>query len=501
MLERMSVVVKLWLAFVGLVLVVLLPPGLTLNRMLVEFYQSQVTDPLVFHTERISEMVAHGPDMLVMAPMMGQMAGAEVYAVDDVGRPLRFPGAAATKPPAQVVERALGGQSLVVRGRGPDGQILLMAAAPVPGRDRPAGAVVLLAPAAPLEKALGTARRVLVLAVIGTALLAGGLALLLSRTLVRPLVHMEQATRAMARGQFASRVDIQGSDEIGRLGQAVNALAADLQRFEQTRREFLANVAHELRTPLSYVRGYSQALAEGVVTNEEDRVRYLKIIQEEAARLGGLVEELMDLAAMEEGGVLTLSTAPLDLAVPVTQAVANLQPDAREKGVALKAELPPELPSVQADGSRVQQVLLNLLDNALRHTPPGGAVQVTAEIDLSPLDGRPGDQRGHEAGHGTVHEADHRAARSGELRGADGAAPERKWVRVRVRDTGPGIPPEELDAIWDRFHKVDRSRAAGGRGLGLSIVRSIVRAHGGEVGAESTPGSGSLFWFTLPVAP
>jgi len=465
-MRDLSVTFKLWLAFAALVLAALLPPSIALSRLLTGFYHHQVTDPLVYHTRRLAEMVAMGSAGLAMAPMMGQMVGAEVQVVDAEGRPVAFPGAGRTPLDPALVHRALQGESFVVHARLPavgaadraaDRSAYLVSAAPVGNPQAPTGAAFLLVPASPLEEALTGARRLLLLTLAGTGLLAAAAAILLSRTLVQPLWQMEQATQAMARGDYQARVPLTGSDEIGRLAAAINTLAASLQRYDRTRREFLANVAHELRTPLSYLRGYSQALAEGMVQDEEDRRRYLQIIQEESARLARLVDDLMDLAAMEEGGRAVLRLAPLDPAVPIAQAVGALQPSAQAKGVHLALSLPPQLPQVLADGARVQQVVLNLLDNALRHTPSGGTVTVAAT--------------------------------------ADG-----RQVRVTVSDTGPGIPPEELEAIWDRFHKVDRSRSGGGRGLGLAIVRSIVRAHGGDVGAVSSPGGGSTFWFTVPVA-
>jgi signal transduction histidine kinase len=228
-------------------------------------------------------------------------------------------------------------------------------------------------------------------------------------------------------------------------------MTAQLEGYEQRRREFLANVAHELRTPLSYIRGYSQAVAEGLVTNEEDRNRYLHIVQEESVRIGRLVDDLMDLTQMDEGQ-LSFDRQPLDLSLPVEQAVAAIRPLAEEKGVHLEFSLPHDLPQPEADGGRIQQVVFNLVDNALRHTPAAGQVTVGARRE-------------------------------------DGS------VVVTIADTGEGIPPEELPLVFERFRK----RHSSGRGLGLAIVRSIIRAHGGEVGVSSEVGRGSTFWFRLPI--
>ncbi len=448
---RGSVVVKLWLAFTGLILVVLIPLEVALHRLLTDFYATQVTEPLLYHNEQVAAMLAVDPETgLTMAPMMGQMVGGKVYVVDSKGQPIPFPGQSRVPPPPEAIRTVLEGRYFVGRTEGDGAGPYIVTGVPMPHGQ---GAVLLLAPAAPVQQSLTVARRYLWLAGAGTLLLGTALALLLARSLLRPVIAIERATRSIARGDFSTRVEVTSQDEIGRLAAAVNRMTEQLQAFETRRREFLANVAHELRTPLSYIRGYTQAMAEGLVTAPDEVARYQRIVHEEAVRVGRLVDDLMDLAQLEEGQ-RDFDLLPLDLRLPVEQAAATVRPRAEEKGVALVLQVPPDLPRPLADGQRIQQVVFNLLDNALRHTPPGGQVTVTAEADP-------------------------------------------QWVTVRVADTGEGIPPDHLPLVFERFQK----RQGPGRGLGLAIVRSIVRAHGGEVGAESAVGQGSTFWFRLPISP
>lgn len=444
-----SLVLKLWLAFTALLLFVLIPLEMALHQVLVRFYATQVTDPLLHHSQQLAEMLAHEPAHgLEMAPMMGQMVGGEVIILGAGGKPLPFDGASAMAAPVAAVTALRAGKSFVGQLQAPTGELYIVTGVPVPSGG--GQGVLLMAPAEPVQRSLLLARRYLWLAGVATLVLGTGLALMLARSLTRPVQAMERATRSIARGDFSVRVPVESADEIGRLGEAVNQMTTQLDAYETRRREFLANVAHELRTPLSYIRGYTQALAEGLVADPAARDRYQKIVMDEAIRVGGLVDDLMDLAQMEEGQ-MTFERLPLEIRLPVEQAVATVQPRAEEKHVTLTVDLPPGLPTPLADAGRIQQVLFNLVDNALRHTPAGGRVTVSA-----------------------------RAVEDG--------------LVVRVSDTGPGLDPELIPLIFERF----QGHRQGGRGLGLAVVRQIVRAHGGEAGVESKPGEGSTFWFRLP---
>lgn len=448
-MRRASLVIKLWLSLSLLVLFVLIPMEVALDRVLERFYADQVTEPLLYHSNQLAAMLAADEGALGAAPMMGQMVGGEVIVLDPAGRPLPFAGASAVAPPEAGRAAVLAGRIFAGRTEA-EGRSFIITGVPIPGGK---GGVLLLAPADPLRQSLNLARRYLWLASGVTLLLGTGLALVVARSLTRPVLAMERAARAVATGDFSVRVNVTSADEIGRLGQAINQMTAQLETYETRRREFLASVAHELRTPLSYIRGYTQAMAEGLVSDPAEVQRYQRVVLDESVRVGRLVDDLLDLAQMDEGQ-MALELLPLDLRLPIEQAVLTVRPRAEAKGVDLVMRLPESLPPVLADGGRMQQVVFNLLDNALRHTPTGGEVRVAAQ-----------------ASHGAV--------------------------TIQVSDTGEGIDPAFLPHVFDRF----QGRRAGGRGLGLAVVRSIVRAHGGDLGVESAPGSGSTFWFRLTRAP
>ncbi len=445
---RIRVVTKLWLSFTLTIVFVIVPLEVALGKLLSDFYGSQVTEPLLYHSEQLARILASDPKAIEVAPLMGQMVGGEVLILDPSGVPIAFPGGSDKVLPDEIVRAVLSGQAVAKQVSLENEGLFIVTAVPI---SVPGGAVALLAPAEPMQRSLTAARRYLWLAGIVTLLAGTALSFMLARSLIRPVVAIKKATELIAQGDFSARVTVEPTDEIGELAAAVNQMTAQLKSYDHRRREFLANVAHEIRTPLSYIRGYAQALAEGLVTNEEERTLYLQVVHEESVRLGRLVNDLMDLAEMDEGR-LSLDLTELDVALPIDQAVSTIRPLAQEREITLKVNIPEKRPLLRADGERIQQVFVNLLDNGLRHTPIGGTITIWVSI-------------------------------------------EEDTMTCRVTDTGPGIPEEELPMIFERFHKYRSS----GRGLGLAIARSIVRAHGGEIGAESEPGKGTTIWVRLPI--
>ena len=297
-------------------------------------------------------------------------------------------------------------------------------------------------------------RSVLVGALIaGLAALAVTLAL--SSRILRPVERLTEAAQRMEKGDLTVRVPVTSEDEIGQLAHAFNSMAGSLAQQEQLRRNMVTDVAHELRTPLTNLRGYLEAARDDLVPSDAALVDNL---YEETMLLSRLVADLQELA-QAEAGQLALQRQPASLAGIVEQAVTILRPQANAKGLMLSVDLPDNLPPVDVDPERVGQVLRNLLNNAVAHTPQGGEVAV--------------------------------AARSGD-----------REVAVSVRDTGTGIAAEHLPYVFDRFYRADKSRArqTGGAGLGLAIAKQLVIAHGGSIKVESAPEQGTTFTFTLPVA-
>jgi two-component system, OmpR family, sensor histidine kinase BaeS len=289
--------------------------------------------------------------------------------------------------------------------------------------------------------------------------------LLLARRLTRPLERLTEAAEQMGQGNYAQRVEPpQGKDELERLALSFNAMAEriesdvnELRRQEELRRDLIANIAHDLATPLTAIQGFSEALADEVITEAGARQETAQLIGREVQRLRRLVGDIQQMTSLESGRA-HLEFAPLDLRSLVDETLAVIESECQQAGITIKNEIAKTTPYVLADSDRITQVLLNLLDNARRHTPAGGTITV-------------------------------------------GARQVGKLLEVKVKDTGIGINPDDLPYIFDRFYRADRSRtgATGGSGLGLSIVKAIISAHRGTIRAESVPGTGTCILFTLPL--
>jgi signal transduction histidine kinase len=410
------------------------------------------------------------------------------------------PAGAAFAPPeraewTRLVAAALGGErdaSRLTLARSGPGPVALGAAPVLDDGGRPIAAVVVGRSSLPVGWPLsgdifravavvGASLVVLLAASLFALVSAGVFSYLLSRRLVARLERLGRAADALAAGDLSQRVGERGDDEVGRLARRFDDMAcrlqtamAELEATLKTKRELVANVSHELRTPLASIQGHVESLLmqgadadAGRAGSERGRAAaaradreddYLRVIHRESEHLSRLVDDLFVLSTAE-AGALPLSLGPVPLGEVVEEVAESVRPAARrERHVTIVTEVPAELPPALADRQRVAQILANLVRNALRHTPEGGLVSL-------------------------------RAARQ------DGRAV------LTVEDTGAGIAPEQLARVFDRFYRVDESRARdhGGAGLGLAIVRELAEAMGGQVAAESTVGVGSKFSVSLPL--
>lgn len=275
---------------------------------------------------------------------------------------------------------------------------------------------------------------------------------LVSRSIYRPIQRVAAASRSVARGQLQQRVDVGGSQEAQELARSFNQMTEEVERQQTALRDFLANVSHDLQTPLTSINGFSQALMDDVVRGDEQQNAY-RIIEDESRRLLRLVEGLLDLSRIEAGQV-QVESSPVDVGALLDHVGELFTLRAQELDVNLMVE-PAAVGDVLGDWDRLDQVLGNLLDNALRHTPPGGDVQLSARRESQ------------------------------------------SSVSIAVADTGVGIPEEAIPNLFDRYYKSDRPGAQGGTGLGLAIARELVRAQGGEIRVSSEQGVGTTFHIVL----
>ncbi len=294
---------------------------------------------------------------------------------------------------------------------------------------------------------------------VGAGIMIVGLATsyALARSITVPLRTLSGAVQEIARGNYRQRVVIDSGDEVEQVARAFNGMAESLETNNQLRKRLLADIAHELRTPLAVIQGNLEGMLDGVVAMDREQVNSL---YEETVQLNRLIGELRDLS-LAEAGQLVLDKQPTDIGQLVARALSMIKPLADEKGVVAESALT-DVPPAEVDASRINQVIYNLLTNAIRYTPAGGRIVVAA-----------GQVEGGKAG----------------------------WLKLSVSDTGQGIAAEDLPFIFEHFYRADKSRArrSGGSGIGLAVVRQLVEAHDGWVDVESAPGKGSTFYVYLPL--
>lgn len=289
-------------------------------------------------------------------------------------------------------------------------------------------------------------------------LLASFLAVFIARSVSRPLQKLADAATAVSQGDYNQRVTPQGPDEVQQVASSFNRMADQVQQTQQSQRDFVANVSHDLKTPITAISGWSQSLLDGTADSPDAQQRAAGIIFNEAERMARMVAQLLDLARLESGQ-FELAREIVDLQELLTDLHRNMALQAEEKDIRLITDLP-AVPTITGDWDRLMQVFSNLLDNALAHTPAGGAVHLSLRR-VGP-----------------------------------------NMLETAVQDTGSGISPEDLSRIFERFYQVDKARTRHtqrGTGLGLAIVKELVEAHNGRIQATSKPGKGSVFIVRLPI--
>ncbi len=317
--------------------------------------------------------------------------------------------------------------------------------------------IFLDAPIVGVNKTVSSLERTLLyslLASIITAILAG---FLIARSLTKPIANISQAARNFADGNYNSRTTATGNNEIGALGRTFNTMADSLAEIEQNRRNFLANVSHELKTPVTSIQALSETILDGLAPKPEQQQRYIATILQESQRLDRLISDLLDLSQLE-ADELSILCEKLDLQAWLATESTKIETLLNPKHLTLEINIPEQLPPVWCDPIRLEQIFTNLLTNAIRYSPENS----TITIQLST----------------TKHQ-----------------------VAISVIDQGPGISPDDIPYIWDRFYRADKSRARtyGGTGLGLAITKKLVHAMQGDISVDSHVDKGSAFTFTLPI--
>lgn len=458
---RNRIVRKLGLTIIALIFSILVPLGLALDYIFSNFYKHSMENNLEYLTVHYAEMIeAHGGMMTGMMDMMAEMSSVDLIIFDKNGQSVKasdnFDPPKLSSLTGQHRISLSEGSSVRFEATNQSGKRFLGMAYPVAGINGYKGAIMLFSSIDTVTQTLKNIRYLMLLAGIGAFLVAVGITNILSRRLSNPLLQMESAAQRMAQGDFDIRVKALTQDEIGSLARAINELAGELKRYRDTRSEFFANISHELRTPITYLEGYSKVIKDGMYDSEEEKNKYLAIIHEEAARLKHLVQDLFELSKMEEGKI-SFNMEWMDLSEAMKNSLRTMEPKIKGKALELQAEIEPNLPYVFGDGMRMEQIFINLLDNAIRYTEKG---KITVAMFRDQYN-----------------------------------------VVAEITDTGSGIPEEEQPNIFERFYRVEKSRSReyGGSGLGLSIVKKLVEMQDGTIEVRSRAGAGATFSIRFPI--
>lgn len=461
-MRQASIVIKLGVSILLLVLVIVLPLGFVLNQLFTNFYFKELAHELDSLSDQYaSSITSLDPEQLDLFERLSSITEHDLIVVNEAGviaANSGIPGLTEgqtlqTEEIELLRESALQHKEYMTPS---DGRNYISTGKPIFDGNELLGYVFVLDPAEDLYQSLNAVKHLVVLAGTGAVFLALGFTFLLSRKLSHPLLEMEKATRKMAKGNLDTRVANDAKDEIGSLATAINDLALELQRYQRNRRQFFADVSHELQTPMTYLKSYAKAIETELYQSKEEQQQYARIIHQEADRLSRLVRDLFDLAKMEEGKI-SLTYEDIDLVEVAENALSKIKMQAHQKGIQVVFDRPDTVPYVRGDGMKMEQILTNLIDNAMKYTVSGQIrVAVEAEADS---------------------------------------------VKMAVEDTGIGVPEEDLPHLFDRFYRVEKSRSRefGGTGLGLAIVKQLTELQGGTISVTSNAGEGTCFKLRFPL--
>ena len=457
-----SIVIKLGVVFILLFIIVIFPLGFSINKIFSGFFYNEVENQIDNLSTRYSQTITGLEDeqILTMFEMLANLTEQEIFIVDQKGIVVANSGLPSIPKGSEVsmdlwvTLKEKGSIKMEFQDKTTKNRYLL-SGKPIYFNGEFIGSIYVLAPIDGIYESLNRVRDMLILAGMGAIFLAIGFTFFFTRKLTNPLLEMEKATRNIAHGDLKTRVFVESKDEIGSLAEAINYLAVELDNYQTNRREFFANISHELRTPLTYLGGYIKAIQKGLYQSEEEKEQFLIIVEKETQIMTQLVNDLFELSKMEEGK-LEFHFENIDLYEVVQSAFFKTELKAKEKGINIYLKGDTNLPMVNLDGFRTEQIVINLLENAIRYTENGSIT-----ISLWAW---------------------------------------QKKIKLSIEDTGLGIPQEDLPFLFERFYRVEksRSRKTGGTGLGLSIVKYLTELQQGEIHVNSEVGKGTCFILTFP---
>lgn len=451
---------KLGLMIFLLLMTLVLALGLVLYPLFINFYFKQVVNELIHRSHSHASVLSENftQSTLMHVALMEKNAITSVVVVDDKGNRL-----VSSRTLPESLNSYL--QPLAKNDANPPFQLVegdwrdkpfIVSKSPVVIQGKTVGTVIMFAPTDPIRSAVTNLQRILIGVGIIALVASGVLIFVVSKSITRPLIRMKTAIEQLSQNQYNLTLPVKGNDEVAELSSSIYDLAQELKHYRTERQEFLAEISHELRTPITYIRGYADVLKKGVFRNESDRETYVQLIYDATNRLYHLIDDLFELVQLDQLDY-RVDKVRIDMIQLVDQVIFEMQDRYAESEISLTWEKPHGSVVVLIDPKRIAQVLINLLENARKYTPAGGNVIVQLQVH-------------------------------------------QKEIELRIKDTGRGIPKDKLSYIWQRFFRVEKSRSRehGGAGLGLSICKRIVDLHNGSIRVISEVGKGSTFIVSLP---
>ncbi|MCL5057553.1 MAG: cell wall metabolism sensor histidine kinase WalK [Actinobacteria bacterium] len=481
-MRKIGLALKIWMAMLALVVLVLGLSAVLQSSLIARIYLKQQSDRLLESGSSFARDVNLNDQAEVEANVyaLASALSASVMAVDSKGAVISWSGRHGMGRGAMLgrmrgggpgipvetadLEEVLSGETIVRKGVSRFfGADVLLVAIPVKKAESIAGAVIIQSPMAPIEANVKAIEQAVLYSLLLGLAAATLLAFVFSRRVTGPILKINSVARSMAEGNFGQKINFRSGNELGVLAESINTLSGQLkekistiEEMDSTRRGFVANISHELRTPLTIIQGYTEALMDGIARDDQQKEKYLLNIYSETMRLSRLVNDVLDLRRLETGQI-SMNTGETDIADLIKAVADQYGGVVSGSEIRVLAGVTGERLTALVDPDRIRQVIINLVDNAVRYSPAGGTVEIKGE-------------------------------------GLAGK------IKVSVSDQGPGVAEKDRGLIWERFYKTSDSRLEreySGSGLGLSIAKEIIERHGGAIGVESRPGEGSEFWFTV----
>lgn len=447
------------LLIIFLILIITLESVLYL--LFLNFYTDKTIDELIQRSDAYSEILSDHLDQLTLKyVVLTESASPKmVIVLDEAGKPLIASEDVArlsSKYLNEVINHGYEGHGPVIASDWKN-QDYFVSQSYIMQNNQEVGKVLMFSPTKPVKQAVTILRSTFIVAGFITLIISTLLIFVTTNKVVQPLLKIIRVTQLISEGNYDWKLKVKGSDEIAELSQSVNDMSKKIQNYQQQRNRFLADISHELRTPLTYFKGYLEVLLKDMVTNQKDKKKYLQLLFTQSGQLQRLVQDLFDLATLEQDG-FSLKPVRASIETVIVNALDFIGPPIEEKGIQLDCSLSPIPLYVLGDEQRLQQVVVNLLENAKKYTPAGERISVSTKM----LE-------------------DH--------------------CLINISDTGIGIPERDLPHIWDHLYRVEssRSRLTGGAGIGLTICQKIITLHQGEITVKSIEREGTTFQIKLPL--